>query len=52
MAFIPSMTGLGGVALLALGCDLVVPLGAGLASCCDVAAVALITVFCAAMDDR
>ena len=52
MAFILMTTALGGAAMLALGCDLVVPLSTGLASFCDVAAVALITVFCAAMDDR
>ncbi len=52
MAFILLTTGLGGLAMLALGCDLVVPLSTGLASLCDVAAVAFITVFCAAMDDR
>ena len=45
-------TGLGGLAMLALGCELVVPLSSGLASLCDIAAVPLLTMFCAALDNQ
>lgn len=38
--------------MLALGCDLIIPVSSGIASLCDIAAVPLLTIFCAAMDNQ
>lgn len=43
-------TGLGGAAMLALGCDLIVPLGQGISSLCLLAGITSTTVFCGLMD--
>ncbi len=52
MALVLISTGLGGIAMLALGCELIMPLSSGLAGLFDIAAVPLLFVFCAAMDNQ
>jgi len=52
MIVVVIFSGLAGLGMLALGCDLIVPLNSGLAGLCDFAAVPLITIFCAAMDNQ
>ena len=44
------VSGLGGAAMLAIGSNLVVPIGTGISSVCDLAGVASVMVFLGLMD--
>jgi hypothetical protein len=50
MNWIAMLTGIGGAALLAVGCDMVVPIGSGVGGVFDLEGVASVMVFLGLMD--
>jgi hypothetical protein len=52
MTWVLIVTGLSGAAMLALGCNVIVPLSSGIAGLCDLIAVASILAFCGLTDGR
>ena len=52
MTYVLIVTGLSGAAMLALGCNVLVPLSSESADLCDLIAVASMLVFCGLTDGR
>lgn len=52
MTWVLIVTGLGGAAMLALGCDLIVPLGEGIGGLCVLIGITSTTMFCGLMDGQ
>jgi hypothetical protein len=50
MSWIAMLSGIGGAAMLAFGCDMVVPVGAGVGGLCDLAGIASVMVSFGLMD--
>jgi hypothetical protein len=50
MSWVAMISGIGGAAMLALGCNLVVPIGSGIGGICDLAGVASVMVFLGLLD--
>jgi len=52
MTMVLIVSGLGGAVMLALGCNVIVPLGSEIAGFCDLMAVTSMVAFCGLMDGR
>jgi hypothetical protein len=50
MNWLAIATGIGGAAMLAFGCNMIVPIGAGIGGICDLAGVASVMVFLGLID--
>jgi hypothetical protein len=50
MSWVAIVTGISGAAMLAFGCNMVIPIGTGLGGVCDLAGVASVMVFLGLMD--
>jgi hypothetical protein len=50
MSWVAMISGIGGAAMLALGCNMVVPIGSGIGGICDLAGVASVMVFLGLLD--
>jgi hypothetical protein len=50
MSWIAIMAGIGGAAMLAFGCNMIVPIGAEIGGVCDLAGIASMMVFLGLMD--